>query len=153
MAFESLQKKLNRIRPPRVHITYDVEIGDAIEKRELPLVVCVLADLAGHPAQPLPRLKERKLYRIDLDGFDRVLSFVCPRLVIRVPCRLLNEDGPPSELPVELLFRQLEDFSPGAVAAQVPALKELLSVRDKLNELRAALFGNDRLDGARERRA
>ena len=51
----SITKKLGRVSPPRVHITYDVETGGAIEKREIPFVVGVLADLSAQPTTPLPK--------------------------------------------------------------------------------------------------
>ncbi|MDP1108662.1 type VI secretion system contractile sheath small subunit, partial [Klebsiella pneumoniae] len=49
---------MDRVRPPRVQITFDVEIGNAIEKKELPLVVGILADLSGKPDTPPAKLVE-----------------------------------------------------------------------------------------------
>ena len=92
MAKESTQKKLSRVRPPRVQITYDVEIGDAIETKELPFVLGVLGDYSGNPKVPLPKLKERKFVEIDRDNFDEVLKGGAPRLAIRVENRL-KDDG------------------------------------------------------------
>ena len=93
MAKESTQKKLSRVRPPRVQITYDVEVGDAIETKELPFVLGVLADLSGQPKEPLPKLKERKFVQIDRDNFDDVLKGTAPRLALRVDNKLKNEIG------------------------------------------------------------
>src|SRR6187402_2415639 len=89
---ESTQKKLSRVRPPRVQITYDVEIGDAIETKELPFVLGVLGDYSGQSKEPLPRLKERKFVDIDRDNFDDVLKAMGPRLVMRVDNQLRKDD-------------------------------------------------------------
>jgi type VI secretion system protein ImpB len=140
---ESTQHKLDRVRRPRVQITYDVEIGGAIQKKELPLVVGVLADLSGKPAEPLPKLKDRKFVEIDRDNFDAVLAACTPRLAFSVPNKLTAKGG---FVNTELLFKSLDDFNPGSVVYQVPALKKLLDVRGKLNDLLAKLDGNDDLD-------
>lgn len=105
---ESTQHKLDRIRPPRVQITYDVEIGGAIEKKELPLVIGVLADLSGKPDAPLPKLKERGFVEIDRDNFNDVLASIAPRVAFAVENKLAK-DG--SYLNTELRFRSMDDFS------------------------------------------
>jgi type VI secretion system protein ImpB len=143
MAKESLQKKLSRVRPPRVHITYDVETGGAIEKREIPFVAGVLADLSGQPEQPLPPLKDRKFVEVDKDNFDRVLGQVNPRLAFKVDNRLSEDD---TRLGVELRFQSMADFEPAAVAKQVPSLRKLLELRNALHNLRTSLIGNDKLE-------
>src|SRR5690242_1948743 len=109
MPKESLQKKVGRVRPPRVHITYDVEIGDAIEKRELPFVVGVLADLSGMPEKSLPPISKRKFVDIDRDNFNDVMKKIGPRLAFKVDNRLSEDD---TKLNVELRFENIEDFSP-----------------------------------------
>jgi len=143
MGKESLQKKLSRVRPPRVHITYDVETGGAIEKRDIPFVVGVLADLSGQPDKPLPPIKDRKFVEIDKDNFDSVLGKVNPRLAFKVDNRLSEDD---SRLGVELKFKSMSDFEPAAVAKQVPALRKLLELRNSLHNLRGSLIGNDKLE-------
>lgn len=140
---ESTQKKLSRIRPPRVQITYDLETGGAIEMKELPLVVGILADLAGQPENPLPPIKARKFVDIDRDNFNDVLSSLGPRLQISTPNRLRDEGG---NLAVELKFRKLDDFRPESVVQQVEPLKQLFLARQRLNDLLAKLDGNDDLD-------
>lgn len=140
---ESTQHKLGRIRPPRVQITYDVEIGEAFEKKELPLVVGVLSDLSGKPEEALPPLKERKFVEIDRDNFNDVLESITPRLALRVPNRLADDD---SQLNVELRFRDIEDFSPVNVLKQVEPLRKLYEARQRLVDLLAKLDGNDELD-------
>ena len=140
---ESTQHKLDRIRPPRVQITYDVEIGGAIQKKELPLVVGILADLSGKPDTPLPRLKDRKFVEIDRDNFNDVLKAAAPRVAVQVDNKLAK-DG--SKLNVELRFQHLDDFNPLAVVKQVKALNALLEARGRLNDLLAKLDGNDDLD-------
>src|SRR5580658_7794310 len=112
MAKESLQKKLSRVRPPRVHITYDVETGGAIEKREIPFVVGVLADLSGMPEKPLPAIKDRKFVQIDRDNFNEVLGKINPRLAFKVPNKLSEDD---TKLGVELKFKDMDDFHPAKV--------------------------------------
>lgn len=140
---ESTQHKLDRIRRPRVHLTYDVEIGGAIEMKELPFVVGVMADLSGMPEESLPRLKDRKFVEIDRDNFDKVLSGMKPRLAFQVDNRL-QDDG--SKLNVELKFSSLEDFEPEAVAKQVEPLRKLLEARGKLSNLLGKMDGNDKLE-------
>jgi type VI secretion system protein ImpB len=130
---ESLQKKLSGVRPPRVHITYDVETGGAIEKREIPFVVGVLSDLSGQPETPLPPLKARKFINVDK---DTLASF-------RVNNRLSEDD---SLLGVELRFKSMADFEPGAVAKQIVPLRRLLEIRNALHNVRTSLIGNDTLD-------
>jgi type VI secretion system protein ImpB len=143
MAAESTQHKLDRVRPPRVQITYDVETGGAIEKRELPFVMGVMADLSGVPSEPLPPVKDRKFVGIDRDNFNEVMNAIGPRLAMRVPNRL-QPDGDP--LNVELKFRNIDDFDPVALIGQVPALAKLYEGRKRLRDLLTKLDGNDELD-------
>lgn len=140
---ESLQKWVGRNRPPRVQITYDVEIGDAIEKRELPLVVGVLADLAGKPASAPPKMKDRRFVEIDRDNFDEIMAKIGPRLDISVPDMMKGTGN----LKIELLPKKFADFHPEAIVNQVPRLKKLLDARLELRDLLAKLDGNDDLDG------
>jgi len=140
---ESIQKKLQRVRPPRVQLSYDVEIGDAIENKELPFVVGVLGDFSGNPEAPLPRLRDRKFVNIDGDNFDDVLEGMAPRTVYRVKNTLSEQGG---ELGIELKFNSMEDFRPEAVVQQVDPLKKLLEARSKLADLRGKLAGNEKLD-------
>ncbi|WP_334187811.1 type VI secretion system contractile sheath small subunit [Noviherbaspirillum sp.] len=143
MAKESTQKKLSRVRPPRVQITYDVEIGDAIETKELPFVLGVLGDYSGNPKEALPKMKERKFVEIDRDNFDDVLKGVAPRLQLRVDNELQKND---TQMGVELNFEKLEDFEPQNVVRQIESLKKLLEVRTRLSDLRNKITGNDKLE-------
>jgi type VI secretion system protein ImpB len=145
MARESIHKKLERVRPPRVHITYDVEVGDAIEVKELPFVMGVLADFTGQPEQPLPRLKDRKFVEVNPDNFDSVLEAMKPHLAFSVENKL-SEDADAGQLKVDLRFKSLQDFEPEQVARQVKPLRELLDLRTKLSDLRGTLQTNDKLD-------
>lgn len=140
---ESLQHKLDRVRRPRVQITYDVETGGAQEIKELPFVVGVMADLSGQPKDAPKPLKERKFVPIDRDNFNQVLEKSAPRVALQVPNTLSEEKD--SMLNVELNFKSLDDFEPAAVANQVPALKQLLDMRDQLNQLLGKMEGNDKL--------
>jgi type VI secretion system protein ImpB len=145
MAKASTQHKLDRVRPPRVHVTYDVEIGDAIELKELPFVMGVLGDFTGQPTEPLPRLKDRKFTEVNPDNFDAVLKGMKPHLAFAVENKLSDDPNGP-QLKVDLNFQSLEDFSPENVARQVTPLKELLDLRTKLSDLRGSLQGNDKLE-------
>jgi type VI secretion system protein ImpB len=140
---ESVQKKLQRIRPPRVQLTYDVEIGDAIEQKEIPFVVGVMGDFSGNPENPLPKLKDRKFVSVDMDNFDDVMKGLEPRTVYRVKNTLSEKGG---EFAVELKFKSIEDFRPEAVVQQVEPLRKLLEARTKLSDLRNKLAGNDKLE-------
>lgn len=145
MARESQQHKLDRVRSPRVQITYDVEVGGAIELKELPFVVGVLGDLTGQPEEPLPRLKERKFVEVNPDNFDSVLDGMKPHLSFAVENKLSEEADAPN-LKVDLKFKSMDDFSPENVARQVKPLKELLDLRTRLSDLRGSLQGNDKLE-------
>ncbi|MBX3654074.1 MAG: type VI secretion system contractile sheath small subunit [Ramlibacter sp.] len=143
---DSLQKWVGRNRPPRVQITYDVEIGDAVEKKELPMVVGLLADLSGQPATPLPKLKDRRLVEIDRDNFNEIMGKISPRLDMSVPDTMKGEGN----LKIELNFKEFDDFHPEAIVKQVPRLAKLLQARQELRDLLAKLDGNDELDGLLE---
>jgi type VI secretion system protein ImpB len=145
MARQSAQHKLDRVRPPRVQITYDVEIGGAIEIKELPFVVGVLGDFTGQPEQPLARLKDRKFVEVNPDNFDSVLEGMKPHLSFAVENKL-SEDPNGPQLKVDLNFKKLEDFEPTNVAKQVKPLRELLELRTHLADLRGSLQGNDKLE-------
>jgi len=140
---ESLQHTLDRVRAPRVQITYDVEIGDSIEMKEIPFVVGVLGDFSGKPDEPLPKLKDRKFIEIDRDNFNKVLEGMKPRVAYRVDNKLTN-DG--SQLAVDLRFKSMDDFHPERVAEQVEPLRKLVEARRRLSDLLSKLDGNDKLD-------
>ncbi len=143
---DSLQKWVGRNRPPRVQITYDVEIGDAVEKKELPLVVGLLADLSGQPLVPPPKMKDRRFVEIDRDNFNAVMAKIAPRLDLSVP-DTLNGEG---NLKVELQFNEFAQFRPEAVARQIPRLAKLVEARQQLRDLLGKLDGNDELDALLE---
>lgn len=145
MGRQSAQHKLDRVRPPRVQITYDVEVGGVIELKELPFVTGVLGDFSGQPEQPLPKLKERKFVEVNPDNFDSVLEGMKPHLSLAVENKL-SDDLEAAQLKVDLRFKKLEDFEPANVAKQVKPLKELLDLRTRLADLRGTLQGNDKLE-------
>ncbi len=140
---ESTQHKLDRVRPPRVQITYDVEKDGAIEKKELPFVAGVIGDFSGHPAKPLGKLKERKFVNLDKDNFNEVLKGMGPRLEFQVDNKLSN-DG--SKIALQLEFNKLADFEPEQVVDKVEPLKKLLEARQKLSDLRNKMAGNDKFE-------
>jgi type VI secretion system protein ImpB len=143
---DSLQKWVGRNRPPRVQITYDVEVGGAVEKKELPLVVGLLADLSGQPLVAPPKLKARRLVEIDRDNFNEVMAKIAPRLDLSVP-DTYKQDG---NLKIELNFTGFDHFHPESIVRQVPRLAKLLEVRQQLRDLLGKLDGNDELDSLLE---
>jgi len=145
MARESVHAKLERVRPPRVHVTYNVEIGDAIELKEIPFVMGVLADLSGQPADPLPKIKDRRFVEITPDNFDSVLDRMTPRVAFSVENKL-SDDSNAGNLGIDLTFKSMEDFEPDQVARRVKPLKDLLDLRTKLSDLVGTLQGNEKLE-------
>jgi len=144
MASESTQHKLSRVRPPRVQITYDVETGGAIEMKELPFVMGILADLSGKPEEALANLKDRRFVEIDRDNFNEVMESCAPRLAFSMDNKLADDD---SKMQAELKFKEIDDFEPVAVLKQVGPLAQLYEARQRLSDLLTKLDGNDVLDG------
>ena len=143
----SIHEKLNRVRKPRVHITYDVETEGAQIQRELPFVVGVMGDFSGDPTQPLRPMGDRKFIQIDRDNFDDVMARVGPGLKLKVDNTLAG-DG--SQVAVDLKFNSIEDFEPGRVVDQVPALKALLETRNKLRDLMSKVDRSEELENLLE---
>lgn len=139
----SVHEKLERVRKPRVHIKYEVETEGAMVVKELPFVVGVLGDFSGNPTQPLKPFGERKFVQIDRDNFDDVMRRMTPGLTISVENTLQN-DG--SQLPVSLKFESMDDFEPGAIVNQVPALKALLDARNELRDLMSKADRSEELE-------
>jgi type VI secretion system protein ImpB len=144
MASESVHEKLKRVRPPRVHITYDVETEGAVVQKELPFVVGVLGDFSGNPTEPLKPLKDRKFVQIDRDNFNDVMARMTPGLNLKVE-NTLKGDG--SEMAVQLKFKSLDDFAPTNVVKQVDPLRKLLETRDKLRDLLTKVDRSEELEG------
>ena len=140
---ESIQHKIDRVRPPRVQITYDVEVGGAIELKELPFVVGVLGDFVGKPEEPLPAIKNRKFVEIDPDNFNQVLAGMKPRVAFSVDNKL-QDDG--SKVGVDLTFSNIEDFEPDQIVKNVEPLRKLVEARSKLSDLRSKMDGNEKLE-------
>lgn len=132
------QHKLNKVRPPRVQLTYDVELGDAIEKKELPLVIGVIGQFAE---QELP-MRERSFMHIDKDNFNAVMEGLAPSLSFQVESALPGNDG---YLNVDLEFKSMMDFSPENLAQQIEPLRQLLEVRGKLSDLKGRALSNEKL--------
>jgi type VI secretion system protein ImpB len=140
---ESIQHKIDRVRPPRVQITYDVEVGGAIELKELPFVIGVMGDFVGKPEEPLPAIKNRKFVEIDPDNFNQVMAGMKPRVAYSVENKL-QDDG--SKLGVDLKFNNIEDFEPDNVVQQIDPLRKLVEARQKLSDLRSKMDGNEKLE-------
>jgi type VI secretion system protein ImpB len=144
---ESIHEKLKRVRPPRVHITYEVETEGAVVMKDLPFVVGVLGDFSGDPTEPLKPLKDRKFVQIDRDNIAEVMARMTPGLNMRVE-NTLKGDG--SELGVQLKFRSMEDFEPANVVKQVEPLRKLLETRDKLRDLLTKVDRSEDLESVLE---
>ena len=144
----SIHDKLNRVRKPRVHITYEVETGGAQVMRELPFVVGVMGDFSGDPTTPLKPLAERKFVQIDRDNFNDVMARIGPGLNLKVE-NTLADDG--SQMAVDLKFKSIEDFEPGRVVEQVPALRALMETRNKLRDLMSKVDRSEELESVLEK--
>jgi len=140
---ESIHEKLKRVRPPRVHITYDVETEGAVIQKELPFVVGVVGDFSANPTTPLQPMKNRKFVQIDRDNFNEVMTRMTPGLNMRVE-NTLKGDG--SEMGVQLKFNSIEDFDPANVVAQVEPLRKLLETRNRLRDLATKVDRSDKLE-------
>jgi type VI secretion system protein ImpB len=144
----SIHDKLNRVRKPRVHITYEVETEGAQIVRELPFVVGVMGDFSGDPTQPLRPLADRKFIQIDRDNFNEVMARMTPGLNLKVDDKLSGQEN--KQMAVELKFNSIEDFEPARVVDQVPALKALLETRNKLRDLMSKVDRSDQLESLLE---
>lgn len=140
---DSVQKKLSKVRAPRVHLTYDVEIGDSMETKEIPFVVGVLGEFSGDSTLAQPKLKDKKFVEIDLDTFDEVMSGLAPRSTFRVKNELSDKAG---DFSVDLAFNGIDDFRPEAVANQVEPLRQLVEARDRLADIRNKISANEKLE-------
>ena len=143
MGSESTQKKLSRVRKPRVHIEYEVFTNGAMEKKELPFIAGVMGDFSGDPTEKLESIRDREFVNIDRDNFDQVMKKMNAGLNLRINNTIANDD---SEIAVQLKFDKMDDFSPAAVAEQVPQLKKLLETRDKLRDLIVKIDGSNDLE-------
>lgn len=143
----SIHDKLERVRKPRVHIKYEVETEGAVVERELPFVVGVMGDFSGNPTTAQRPLKDRKFVQIDRDNFDDVMARIAPELNLKV-ANTLKDDG--SEMAVNLKFKSMDDFEPGRIAEQVPALKKLIETRNKLRDLMTKVDRSEELEGLLE---
>ncbi len=143
----SVHDKLNRVRKPRVHITYDVETEGAEIQRELPFVVGVMGDFSGDPTQPLRPMAERKFIQIDRDNFNDVMARMTPGVKLKVDNKLAD-DG--SQMAVDLKFSSMDDFDPAKIVEQVPALKSLMETRNKLRDLMSKVDRSEDLENLLE---
>jgi type VI secretion system protein ImpB len=143
----SINDKLERVRKPRVHIKYEVETDGAVIERELPFVVGVMGDFSGNPTEALRPLKDRKFVQIDRDNFNDVMARIAPELNLKIKNTLKDDD---SEMAISLKFKSMDDFDPGRIAEQVPALKKLIETRNKLRDLMTKVDRSEALEGLLE---
>ena len=140
---ESVQKKLQRIRPPRVQLTYDVEIGDGKEVKELPFVVGVLGDFSAASELEKTKLKDKKFISVDLENIDEVMESLAPRASFQVENTISEEGG---RMGVDLTFNSMADFRPENVVQQVDPLRKLVDARERLSDLRNKISNSERLE-------
>lgn len=144
MANESIHEKLKRVRKPRVHLTYEVYTGDAMELKELPFVMGVMGDFSGDPTEKLQSLTDRKFIEIDRDNFDGVMKRMTPGLNLKVDNTLKN-DG--TQMGVDLKFESMEDFEPAQIVEKVEPLRKLKDARDQLRDLMSRADRSEELEG------
>lgn len=140
---ESVQKKLQRVRPPRVQLTYDVEVGDGKEIKELPFVVGVLGDFSAASNVEKTKLKDKKFINVDLENIDEVMSSIQPRAAFQADNTLTNDGG---KIAIDLTFRSMEDFRPEQVVQQVEPLRKLVEARERLTDLRNKISNSEKLE-------
>lgn len=140
---ESVQKKLQRIRPPRVQLTYDVEVGDGKESKELPFVVGVMGDFSAASELDKTKLKDKKFINVDLDNIDEVMESLAPRAAFDVENTLTDEGG---RMSIDLTFNSMEDFRPEQVVQQIDPLRKLVEARERLTDLRNKISNSERLE-------
>jgi len=144
MAKGSVHDQLDKVRKPHVHIKYEVWKGDAMKLADLPFVMGVMGDYSGKPEEPLPPMKQRKFVEIDRDNFDKILAGMKPRLAFRVDDKISGKQG--QELGIELRFNSMDDFKPDNVVKQIAPLRELLEIREKLDDLSKKMDGNEKFE-------
>jgi type VI secretion system protein ImpB len=137
------QRFIKENRAPRVHIEYEVETYGSRQKVELPFIMGVMSDLSGKSEVEKKPLDKRDFLEFDMDNFEQRMEAIAPRAVFQVQNTLTGE----GKLGVDLTFKSMEDFTPGAVAKQAPALRKLLEARNELSDLMAYMDGKD---GAQE---
>jgi len=140
---KSGQRFIKENRAPRVHIEYEVETFGAVQKVELPFVMGVMSDLSGKSHVEKKSMNERDFVDFDMDNFDQRMAAIAPRAAFNVDNTLTGE----GKMSVDLNFKTMDDFSPGAVAKSVPALAKMLEQRQQLNDLMLYMDGKD---GAQE---
>lgn len=140
---ESVQKKLQRIRPPRVQLTYDVEVGDGKEVKELPFVVGVLGDFSAASEVEKTKLKDKKFIHVDLENIDEVMSSIAPRAAFQAENTLTTDGG---KIGIDLTFKSMEDFRPEQIAQQVDPLRQLVEARERLTDLRNKISNSEKLE-------
>ena len=133
------QRFIKENRAPRVHIEYEVETYGSRQKIELPFIMGVMSDLSGKSEVEKKALDKRDFLEFDMDNFEQRMEAIAPRAVFQVENTLTNE----GKIGVDLTFKSMDDFTPGKVAAQVPALKKLLDARNELSDLMAYMDGKD----------
>lgn len=144
----SIHDKLDRVRKPRVHITYDVETEGAVVQKELPFVVGVMGDFSGNPTEAQKPLKDRKFVQIDRDNFNDIMSRIAPELNFKVDNTIAGDN---SQMSVQLKFRSMEDFEPASIINQVEPLKKLLETRNQLRDLLSKADRSEDLENILER--
>lgn len=140
---ESVQQRLQRVRPPRVHLTYDVEVGDGKEEKELPFVVGVMGDFSAASTVDQQKLKDKKFVNVDLENIDEVMAAMAPRAAFAVENHLTDEGG---RIGVDLTFKSMEDFRPEQIVQNIEPLRQLVEARSRLTDLRNKISTSEKLE-------
>lgn len=139
MAIKSGQRFIRENRAPRVHIEYEVETYGATQKIELPFVMGVMSDLSGKSHVERKPTEQREFVDFDMDNFDQRMEAIAPRAAFAVDNTLTGE----GKLGIDLTFRTIDDFTPGAVARHVEPLARLLEARTQLEDLLSYMDGKN----------
>jgi len=126
-----------------VHIEYEVETYGSRQKVDLPFVMGVMSDLSGKSLVEKKTLDKRDFVEFDMDNFEQKMEAIAPRAAFIVENTLTGE----GKMGVDLTFKSLDDFGPGAIAKNVPALAKLLEAREQLNDLMVYMDGKDGAQG------
>lgn len=154
---ESIQKKLGRVRPPRVRITYDVETGGAIERKELPFIVGIFSDLAGASPNEAKPIGERKFVEIDRDNFNKIMESITPAVNLTGVTNMIPKDmraegtEDQKELAGLLTFVNIDEFDPVEVVKRIAPLTDVYNVRSRIRDMQSKMETSSKLNAIAEK--
>ncbi|EAS1760429.1 type VI secretion system contractile sheath small subunit [Salmonella enterica] len=119
----------------RVNIRFSPAVGNQTAEVELPLNLLITGDLKGK--EDNTPLDERQPVAINRNNFNAVLAQSDIGREFTVPSVLSDE--PDARMSVSLKVNSLADLSPDNIAAQVPAMKKSLELREALVALKGPM--------------